>query len=303
MPLDVLALGAVSLDEILYVEDYPSADSKVRVLRRVESLGGLAGTALVAAARLGARCAYAGQLGGCGSSAVAEDLLRNEGIDLSHVVRASGAAPSRSVIIAASQPPTRTVLSVPSPLRGASPSGPPESVIAEAAVLLVDHVGVPGMIRAARVARNAGREIVGDLERRDHPDFETLLGLVGHLVVSAPFARDLTGEADVQTAAAKLAKGRQAAVVTCGSDGCWAAEGESVRHYPAFAVNAADTIGCGDVFHGAYAAGLARGMDLHSRTVLAAAAAALKAEAGGGVDGVPTRARVTEFLDGRGAHL
>lgn len=303
MPLDVLALGAVSLDEILYVEDYPSADSKVRVLRRVESLGGLAGTALVAASRLGVRCAYAGQLGTCGSSAVAEALLENEGIDLSHVVRAAGAAPSRSVIVAASQPPTRTVLSVPSALRGASPSGPPESVITDAAVLLVDHVGVPGMIRAARVARNAGREIVGDLERRDHPDFETLLKLVGHLVVSAPFASELTGARDAQSAVAILAKGRRAAVVTCGSEGCWAAAGESVRHYPAFVVTVADTIGCGDVFHGAYAAGLARGMDLHSRITLASAAAALKAEAGGGIDGIPTLEAAMEFLEGRGAHL
>ncbi len=152
---------------------------------------------------------------------------------------------------------------------------------------------------AARVARNAGREVVGDLERRDHPDFETLLGLVGHVVVSAPFAYELTGEAEAGRAAEVLARGRKAAVVTRGSEGCWAAEGESVRHYPAFAVAVADTIGCGDVFHGAYAAGLARGMDLHSRTILASAAAALKAEAGGGVAGFHT-CRVTEFLEGRG---
>ncbi len=42
MPVDVLALGAVSLDEILYVEEYPSATAGARVAE-VESRGGLRG--------------------------------------------------------------------------------------------------------------------------------------------------------------------------------------------------------------------------------------------------------------------
>jgi sugar/nucleoside kinase (ribokinase family) len=64
------------------------------------------------------------------------------------------------------------------------------------------------------------------------------------------------------------------------------------RHHPAFAVEPADTTGCGDVFHGAYAASLARGDALDERIRVATAAAALKARDGE----IPHRLAVEEFL-------
>ncbi len=60
---DILGLGCTAVDDLLYVEHYPAADSKVRIRRQERQGGGLTGTALVAAARMGARCQYAGGLG------------------------------------------------------------------------------------------------------------------------------------------------------------------------------------------------------------------------------------------------
>ena len=62
-------------------------------------------------------------------------------------------------------------------------------------------------------------------------------------------------------------------------------------------VDVVDTTGCGDVFHGAYAAGLAQGLDLRDRIRLATAAEALKATRRGGQAGIPTRAAVNQFLE------
>ena len=61
--IDVLGLGAVAVDDLIFVEAYPPADAKARVLRLERHCGGLAATALVAAALLGAHCAYAGVMG------------------------------------------------------------------------------------------------------------------------------------------------------------------------------------------------------------------------------------------------
>ncbi len=58
--IDVLGLGAVAVDDLVYLDEYPRPDSKVRVVRRERHAGGLTGTALVAAARMGRRCSYAG---------------------------------------------------------------------------------------------------------------------------------------------------------------------------------------------------------------------------------------------------
>jgi len=62
-------------------------------------------------------------------------------------------------------------------------------------------------------------------------------------------------------------------------------------------VDVVDTTGCGHAFHGAYAAGLAFGLDLRSRVRLASAAGALAATRPGGQAGLPTRSDV-EALTG-----
>jgi sulfofructose kinase len=57
-----------------------------------------------------------------------------------------------------------------------------------------------------------------------------------------------------------------------------------------------DTTGCGDVFHGAYAAGLARGEDVRAAIAVATAAAGIKATRRGGRAGIPDRATVDRFM-------
>src|SRR5206468_4095602 len=73
--IDILGLGAVAVDDFIYLEAYPAPDAKARVLRRERNCGGLTAIALVAAARLGARCAYAGVLGRDESSGFAVEFL------------------------------------------------------------------------------------------------------------------------------------------------------------------------------------------------------------------------------------
>lgn len=135
------------------------------------------------------------------------------------------------------------------------------------------------------------------------PQFSELLALVDHLIVSLAFAKKLTGEAEPAVAARKLWRDdRRAVVVTCGADGCWHVDAASVSrpcHQPAYRVQVVDTTGCGDVFHGAYATGLVRGLPLLERIRFASAAAALKATQYGGQAGIPSRTAVEEFLAGR----
>jgi sulfofructose kinase len=69
------------------------------------------------------------------------------------------------------------------------------------------------------------------------------------------------------------------------------------KYQPAFRVKAVDTTGCGDVFHGAYAFALARGMALEERIRLAAATAALKATQPGGQAGSPSLRAVRRYLN------
>jgi sulfofructose kinase len=301
---DVLGFGAVAVDDLLYVDEYPPAERKVRVRHRQRQCGGLTGTALVAAARLGAKAGYAGVLGEDALSAVIADCFKREGIDLAHCVRRPDALPAHSTIIVDQTRNTRTVFASLAGAIGADPELPPAAVIRSARVLLVDHHGLEGTLRAVQIALDSGMAVVADFERNPGPPFEELLKLVDHLVISESFARQLTGAADAPAAAAKLWNAdRRAVVITSGASGCWCLSngGNSARHFPAFSVEAVDTTGCGDVFHGAYAAGLAENLSSRQCVQLASATAALKATKRGGQAGIPYRETVVKFLEQHGA--
>lgn len=96
---DVLGLGAAAVDDLLYVDQYPVPDSKVPVQAKERHGGGLAGTALVAAARLGAAVAYCGVLGDDDLSQYALEEFKREGIDCTPVMNDPSARPIHSIVI------------------------------------------------------------------------------------------------------------------------------------------------------------------------------------------------------------
>jgi sugar/nucleoside kinase (ribokinase family) len=301
---DVLGLGCAAVDDLLYVDAYPAADTKVRVRKRDRQCGGLTATALVAAARSGSRCAFAGILGQEENSQFILNALTREGVDIQHVVRRAEVRPIHSTIIVDETHHTRNIFFDLEGSVGADTSSPSPTVIESARVLFVDHYGIEGMIRAVDIAHAAGRAVVADFERHEWPGFHDLLQRVDHVIISRDFARRLTGLSDPAAAATNLwSKEREVVIVTCGEEGCWfqtRGGPDKPRSFPAFRVTTVDTTGCGDVFHGAYASCLARGLEVEERIRFAAAAAAIKATRHGAQAGIPTRTETEMFLQNHG---
>jgi len=296
---DILGLGCVAVDDLLYLDAYPLPDTKLRIRGRERQGGGLTGNALVAAARLGAKCAFGGTLGTDDASRFVLDTFQREGIDISTVRIQPEARPIRSTILVDQSNLTRTVLFDLTGTVAAATDWPPEDVIRASRVVYIDHYGMEGMIRAARLVHEAGGTVVADMERDEWPGFDELLALVDHLVVNHAFARKRTGCDDPAAAAERLwSPNRKAVVVTCGAAGSWWLGEDSTKpsHQPAFPVEVADTTGCGDVFHGAYTAALVKGLPLAERVRFASAAAAIKATRPGGQLGSPRWQEVADFL-------
>jgi sulfofructose kinase len=298
--VDVLGLGYTAVDELLYVDAYPAADAKVPISRRERQCGGLTATALVAAARAGCRCAYAGTLGEDEHSAFVMERFLEEGIDTAHVRRHENARPVRATIIVGSDCQTRTIFYDLNGVAGPDSTWPPEDVIGNARALFIDHCGVAGMIRAAQIAHKLHIPVIADLENAEDPAFPELLSLVDHLVVSRDFALRISGQSDPAAAARALwLPGRRVSAVTCGRDGSWfVTDGDPgiPCHQPAPAVEVVDTTGCGDVFHGAYAAAVVRGMDIPAAMCFASVAAGLKATRRGGQAGIPRVSEIESYM-------
>jgi ribokinase len=89
----------------------------------------------------------------------------------------------------------------------------------------------------------------------------------------------------------------QAVVVTLGAAGALVLRlARETLDVPARAVRAIDTVGAGDAFNGALAAGLAAGLDLETAARRAVAAAAVSTTRTGAREGMPTAAELERFL-------
>ena len=295
---DILGLGSVTVDDFYVVPYFPIPDTKLEILSTERQGGGLTATALVAATRLGATCAYGGVLGHDDISKWVEADLAREGIDVSRMARRDNAQPIHSHVIVEQQNHTRTILYTLKGQVGADDELPSEVDIRASKILFIDDFGVTGNFRAATIARAAGVPVVADFE---HMQSVPLLGLVDHLIVSIRYASAVTRINQPEAAAQSLWKPQSKLVaVTCGEAGCYyTTDGQTVAYQPAFKVEAVDTTGCGDVFHGAYAAALVWGWSAGNCIRFAAASAALKATQAGGRRGIPNRAQVEVFLQER----
>lgn len=294
---DVMGFGCATLDEMLFVEEYPERDSKTRILSSEKQGGGLTATALVAAARLGAKCAYAGQLGHDDISRFIAGILEKEGIDVSLVPWRQEAAAIRSVIVVDKKHAARNIFFERTGEVGAAPDAPNEADVASARVLHIDHYGGEGNLRVLEIARRHGIPVVADFERTNVPNFDDFFPLVDHLILSRNFAAQLTSEIKPEAILSALwNEHRRVVIVTCGDEGAWAWDGHRSYHCPAFATDLVDTTGCGDVFHGVYAAALSWDFGLEKRLEWASAAAAIKANYVGAQKGIPSRAQIKQFL-------
>ena len=173
--------------------------------------------------------------------------------------------------------------------------------IGEADVVLVDCRWPTGALHALRSADARDLPSVVDVDRAidADPGTETgaIMDLATHLVFSRPALTETMHDDDLVDALRRAAERTNRWVaVTDGENGVTWLEHGRLRHQPAFHVDTLDTLGAGDVFHGAFALALAEGRREWDAVRFASAAAALKCTRFGGRTGIPDRAEVEALL-------
>ena len=135
-------------------------------------------------------------------------------------------------------------------------------------------------------------------------ELRPLLSSVDFPLVSKGFAESLSESGSVpETLRTLLGWGARLAAVTLGDRGSVAAMGDEMIEIPAFEVEARDTTGAGDVFHGAFAWALLAGLPAADALGAASAAAAMNCRSLGAQGGIPGQAELESFLrTGRPQH-
>lgn len=296
----IVGIGANVKDTLFQLEKYPSQDTKQQAKTVKEAGGGPCGTGLVAAAKLGVTCAY---IGNCSDDSVGSFLrgdFEKYGVDTQLMRSVPDTVGFCSCIWLADDEATRTCVYH----RGTVPptclDEEMKSAIAEAKLLMVDGNDLDAAVEAAKLAKKAGTTVLYDAGGR-YPNVDKLLRETDILIPSEEFALGHTGADNVNEAAKKLWQlySPQIIVITQGKKGGILYDGEKVLTYPAFPVEAVDTNGSGDVFHGAFAAAYVRGMDYPACCRFASAVAALKCTKVGARAAVPTWDEAMTFIESR----
>jgi sulfofructose kinase len=285
--VDVVGLGENATDNVMRLECFPAPGGKKRIRSVSRQAGGSVASALVTCRRLGLRARYLGTVGGDDNGRFQLASLRAERLDLRYIRRMAQARSRVSHIVIDESTGERTIfwerdqrLDFPAPAVKLE-------MLSGAAVLHVDGTDLAASLRAARVARKAGITVVADLDTVS-AGIDRLLPLVDYPIVSSDFLAPATGTRDPFSALEGLAhdSGARLVGVTLGRDGALVLTEGRFLYSPGFRIDAVDTTGAGDIFHGAFIYGLVRGWDLEQILDFSNAMAGLNSMALGARGGI-----------------
>ncbi|MDJ0749316.1 MAG: PfkB family carbohydrate kinase [Woeseiaceae bacterium] len=291
----VFCIGHAVQDFVFSVDAMPSAAEKYRASGFETLGGGPAATAAVAISRLGGASQLATRVG--------DDLLANlialelehYGVDCTLVRRMEGRQSSVSAVLVDGAG-ERTIVNYLDSSMDPDPQWLDAYAPVDAEAILADTRWPEGALLGLQLARSIELPAILDADLPVPKDGE-LVRTATHVAFSARGLSEFSG-IDNPAEAIRWVSAQTAAwcCVTLGPEGVLAIENDQLTRLPAFKVSVRDTLGAGDVWHGAFALALAEGQSTTGAIRFASAAAALKVQNGGGRAGCPVRDEVDRFL-------
>lgn len=298
--IKIAGIGACVMDTLVTVPNYPKEDTKLRAIFTRPAGGGPTATGLVAAQKLGEQAAYIGVLSDDNGGSFLKKDFEKYGVATNFIEIKSGYRSFTSTIWLAKDTATRTCVFDKGDLPALSLNKSQKQAIMESEILMIDGNEIDAAEEACQIARDSETKVLYDCGGL-YEGVERLLGLTDVMIPSEEFALGHTGCNTVEAAAKKLydTYHPEVVVITCGKEGGIIYEGREVVKYPAFPVDAVDSNGSGDVFHGAFAAAMVKGYSYYECCVFASAVSAIKCTGIGARESVPDVETVHEFLNAR----
>lgn len=270
------------------------------------AVSGAAGTAVIAAAKLGLKSLA---VGGVGDDLMGDWVLQrlaHFGVDISAMQQKPGWKTSSSIVT------TRADGSRPAlHMKGATGDfHVGDDLIDQVIDARVVHLGGVGLMHAmdkgrngevARQAKARGAITTVDVFAGSPEDMPAIAGVLPHtdyFIPSVEEAQALTGLADMDDMArAFIDLGAGCCVFTLGAGGAFYRHRDGTRFsLPAFDIAVKCTCGCGDAFNAGFATGLCKGFDAETTVRLGQATAALNATGLGSQAGVQSFEHTMEFM-------
>jgi sulfofructose kinase len=298
IPPRILCVGMPVRDLMFRVQGVPAGGSKESASHFQEICGGNALNAAIGIVRLGGHASLCGPMGEAretSSSYIFEQMAR-EGVDTTHIVHMPGlVTPISAIMIDPSGERTNITFRDPELWKVRLPDA--DGLLRDCGAILTESRCAEFCADLCAEARRRGIPVIVDVDCAMSLQ-EGLLTAASHLVFSSESLQQTADVADDCEALRKIAKLTSSFLAgTRGPRGTiWLDEHRELQETPAFPVHTVDTLGAGDVFHGAFALAITEKQELRQALRFASAAAALKCSRFGGAFAAPQRAEVEELL-------
>ena len=300
----IVGIGANVFDTLYNIPKYPTEDTKMRATASKTAGGGPVATGLVAAQKLGEDTAYIGVLSNDNGGKFLKEDFERYGVETKFVRVKAGYRSFASVLWLCADTATRTCVFDKGDLPPLVLDDAQKQAVKDAEILMVDGNELDAAVEAAKIARESDTKVLYDCGGL-YEGVEKLLALTDIMIPSEEFSLGHTGCKTAEEAARKLYEkyNPELVVITQGKRGGIIFDGKEITSYPIYPAVVVDSNGSGDVFHGAFAAGVAKGYDYLKCCHFSSAVSALKCMGVGARESVPDYETTKKYLKENGYEL
>lgn len=272
---DVVGIGQACIDYVGKVERYPEVEGRVELEEPITLSGGPAATALTVLARYGLRVTFVGKVGDDDIGRKVTQDLKGEGIDISYLTVEKNKKTQFSFIPVERQSGRRTVFWSRGSITPLKPKEIKKGIITHSRAIHFDDLYTEATAEAARIAKRSNVTVSMDAGSYEGK-IDELKGRVDLFIASLDFLKEYSGERNPRKGINKLKDFRATVTtVTLGDKGSLTIYDNRLIEIPAYRVEAVDTTGAGDVFHGAFLYGWLQNWEVEHILKFASAAAAV----------------------------
>ncbi len=295
----VIGLGQACFDCLGQAPCYPEEDSKVELNNIEMQCGGPVASALTVLSRFGIPTSFLGSISNDFFGKEIYKSLINENIDTSFLKITPGYTSQFAFISTNQQNGNRNIFWKRSTAPFLAPDEVNLSLFPDAEYLHLDGLMVDASIEAARQAEKLNIKVVIDAGTLRDGSLE-LLPFADILITSQKFAEAVSDSNSPHEAVLESLKdlsGADTVIYTRGSKGSVGLTNGEIHIQPAFKVNAIDTTGAGDVYHGAYIFGLLKGWNMAECMSFASAVSAEKCRYTGIKNAIFVLENIKKYVD------
>lgn len=294
----IMCIGQSAYDILVPMQDSIIENQKYRITDKVECGGGPALNASYLCSLWGAETYLVSRIGNDYYGDKLRRVLIDIGVNIDYLIKDDQISTPYSFILCNQQNGNRTLFNFPGEKSGLDFTLPDEKID----VILSD--GHEPEVSIAAIKKYPDAISVVDAGTYRDSTYQVAKE-VDYIVCSEDFARQYTGKAvnlenweECKEIFAEVKKiNNKKAVITLGEKGLlYEMDGELI-HLDAYKVKAIDTNGAGDIFHGAFAYGIDKKLELLDILKKSSMASAISVQSMGGQISIPTLAEVEKQLD------